>query len=51
MTEFQEDMIFKDVSEKDVEILLKIVKKKSKSRFSYRNINSQFSKKESLLDY
>ena len=28
-----------------------IVKKKSKSRFSYRNINSQFSKKESLLDY
>ena len=28
-----------------------IVKKRSKSRFSYRNINSQFNKKESLLDY
>ena len=32
-------------------IIFIIVKKKSKSRFSYKNINSQFNKKESLLDY
>lgn len=30
MTEFQEDMIFKDIGEEDVEILLDIANKKSK---------------------
>ena len=30
MTEFQEDLIFKDIAEEDVEILLDIANKKSK---------------------
>lgn len=30
MTEFQEDMIFKDIAEEDIEILLEIVHKNSK---------------------
>ena len=32
MTEFHEDMIFKDVAEEDVEILLEIANKKSKTK-------------------
>ena len=38
MTEFQEDLIFKDIAEEDVEILLGIANKKSKvKKFGQRN--------------
>lgn len=32
MAEFQEDLIFKNISEEDIEILLKIADKKSKTK-------------------
>jgi hypothetical protein len=32
MAEFQEDLIFKNVSEEDIEILLEIADKKSKTK-------------------
>ena len=32
MTEFQEDMLFKNVSEEDIQILLEILEKESESR-------------------
>lgn len=34
MSKFQEDMIFKDVGEEDVEVLLEIANKKSKVKKS-----------------